>query len=111
MCLVPLEGAIRLKLVLEDPLPSDNISPGQTGHKIPGVVLQESTVFFLHSRSLIGISKSAMKGLWHRREWHSMVGSRHPEAALRTGAHRVLVGHRKDSNRALGQRGGCCRDR
>jgi hypothetical protein len=91
-CLVPLEGAIGLKFVLEDPLPNDNIGPGRTGHQIPGVVLQESTVFF-HSRSPIGVSKSATEGLRHRRERHSMVGSGHPEAALRTRAHGVLVGH------------------
>ena len=30
-CLVPLEGAIRLKFVLEDPLPSDNIGLGADG--------------------------------------------------------------------------------
>jgi hypothetical protein len=96
--------------VLEDPLPSDNIGPRRTGHKIPGVVLEESTVFF-HSCSPIGVSKSASEGLWHRRERHNMVGGGHPEAALRTSAHGVLVGHWWNRNRALGQRGGFRRSR
>jgi hypothetical protein len=50
--LIPLEGAIRLKLMLEDPLASDDIGPR---HKIPCLILQQSTVFVFHSCSLIGV--------------------------------------------------------
>jgi hypothetical protein len=38
--LVPLEGAIRLKLVLEDPLASDDVGPRGPRHKIPCVIFQ-----------------------------------------------------------------------
>ena len=86
------QGSHQTEFVLEDPLPSDNIGLGWTGHKILGVVLEESTVFF-HSCSPIGVSNSASEGLWHRRERHNMVGGGHLEAALRMGAHGVLVGH------------------
>ena len=104
-CLVPLEGAIRLKLVLEDPLPSDNIGPRRAMHKVPGVILKKSIVFFLHSWSPMGISKSATEGLRHRRERHDVVDRGHPVAALRPSAHGVLDGHRRDCNRTLWQRG------
>jgi len=90
--------------VLEDPLPRDNIGPRRTRQEILGVVLQESTVFFLHSGSPIGVSKSAMDGLWHWRERHGVVDGGHLVAALGTGAHRVLVCHWRNNNCTLGQR-------
>ena len=61
------QGSHQTEFVLEDPLPSDNIGLGWTGHKILGVVLEESTVFF-HSCLPNRVSKSASEGLRHRRE-------------------------------------------
>jgi len=43
-----LEGAIRLKLVMEDPLASDDIDSRGVRHKIPSVIL-------FHSRSPFGV--------------------------------------------------------
>ena len=101
-CLVPLKGAIELKLVLENPLASDDVGLRRSRHEVPSVILQESTVFFFHSRSPIGVSESATKGLGHCREGGGVVGGRHPIASLRPRAHSVLVRHWNDSNGALG---------
>lgn len=64
--LVLLEGAIGLVLVLENPLPGDDVGSGRTKNQIPGVILQEGSMFFLHSRPPIWIGKGAMEG---RGDW------------------------------------------
>jgi hypothetical protein len=104
MRLVPLERPIRLEFVLEDPLASDNIRPRRSRHEIPGVVCQKSTVFLFHSRSPIGIGQSTTEGLCYRRQRHNMEHNRHPEPALRTHCHVVLIDHWLYSNITLGQR-------
>ena len=64
--LVPFEGAIRLKLVLEDPLAGDDVGPRGERHEILSVILQQGTVFLFHSSSPIGVGKSATEGLRYR---------------------------------------------
>ena len=64
--LVPFEGAIRLKLVLEDPLVGDDVGPRGSRHEIPSVILQQGTVFLFHCSSPHGVGKSATEGLRYR---------------------------------------------
>lgn len=65
---IPLQSPISLKLVFEDPLAKDHISPMWAWDKVSSVVLQEGSVFLLHSGPPIRIGKGTTKGLVHRRE-------------------------------------------
>jgi len=56
--LVLLKRSIRLELVLEDTLPSDYVDPCRVRHKIPGVILQESIMFFYHSSAPMGSARA-----------------------------------------------------
>jgi len=67
-CLVPRKRPFCLELVLEDPLPGNNIGPCRTRHKIPAVILQQSIMFLHHSYLPIGISQSAAVGLQFGRQ-------------------------------------------
>ena len=110
--LVLLEGSVGVELVLEDPLPSDDIGPRRAGHKIPGVVLEQSIMFFHHSCSPVGIGQSATVGLRNSREWCSMVECRHPETMFGSRGHGMLIGDWGNRHGALGQRliGWCSRN-
>jgi hypothetical protein len=59
-------------------------------------------VFFFHSRSPVGVDKSATDSLRHWGEGCGMIGSRHPKSTLRARAHGVLIGDRWNSHSTLG---------
>jgi hypothetical protein len=48
MSLVPFQCIIRVELVLEDPLTGDNVGANMMRNKIPSVVGDQSSIFFLH---------------------------------------------------------------
>ena len=83
---------VGVELVLENPLPSDNIGSWRARHKIPSVILQHCIIFFHHSSSPIGIVQSTTVGLRDGGERCSMVEGRHSKAALGSRCHGMLVG-------------------
>jgi hypothetical protein len=56
--LVPIKRAIRLELVLEDTLASDDISPRRPRNQVPRVVRQQGLVL-LHGATPVGIHERA----------------------------------------------------
>ncbi len=46
--LVPFQGAVRIKLVLENPLAGDDVGANGTRDKIPGVAGDQGSKFFFH---------------------------------------------------------------
>jgi hypothetical protein len=73
-------------------------------HEIPSVVLQKSSMLFLHGGAPTRVSEATTIGLGHRGELRSMELSRNAKAVLSVSRHRVLVGHWLDSNSTLGKR-------
>lgn len=55
---VPIQGAIRLQLLLKDPLPSEHIDTKGAGHQVPGVVHLQGLV--LHRAPPVGVSERTM---------------------------------------------------
>jgi hypothetical protein len=51
-------SAVRLELVLEDPLTGDDIDPRRPGDQVPCVVGQQGLVL-LHSATLVGVHERA----------------------------------------------------
>jgi hypothetical protein len=69
--LVPVKRAIRLELVLEDPLVDDNIGTRRPRNQVPHVVRQQGLVL-LHSVTLVGVHERATdRGQHHRQCWGS----------------------------------------
>jgi hypothetical protein len=56
MSLVPIQGAIRLQLLLEDPFPGDNISAKEARHQVP-IVVRLQGLILLHSVLLVGVGE------------------------------------------------------
>jgi hypothetical protein len=58
-CLVPVQRAIRLELVLEDPLARHHIDSTWSWYQVPGVVGQQSLVLLFHSAAPVGVDERA----------------------------------------------------
>jgi hypothetical protein len=80
--LVALESSISMKLVLEDPLAGDDVGAGRARNEVPGVVVQESSVFGFHSLVSIWISESATECPRHWRQRSGLVDGREVQADL-----------------------------
>jgi len=102
--LVPFQRTISLELVLEDPLPDDHIVMWRARNQIPGVIPQEGSMLFFHSRPPIGVGEGATEGLRDRGQWRRGEESRLPEAELRTGDHAMLVDDGDHRHGSLRQR-------
>jgi hypothetical protein len=63
--LIPFQGAIRIKLVLEGPFTGDDIGANKTSDKISSVVGDQSIIFFLHGMTP---GRVDVDGGGHRRE-------------------------------------------
>jgi hypothetical protein len=59
MSLIPVKRAIRLELVLEDPLVGDDIGPRRPRNQVPHAVRQQGLVL-LHSAMPMGVRECAM---------------------------------------------------
>jgi hypothetical protein len=66
--LVPLQGAIEVELVLEDPFVGDDVRVNRTRDKIPSVVGDQSIIFFLRGTTQGQIGKDGADGGGHQRE-------------------------------------------
>jgi hypothetical protein len=60
--LVAVEGAIRVQLVVKNPLPGDHIGALSTWHQVPGVVGQQGRILLLHSATAVGVDEGGIKG-------------------------------------------------
>ena len=58
--LVPLEGAIGVKLAAEHPPAADHVGARGAGHQLPSMVALECLEFFMHGRDPEWIAKSHM---------------------------------------------------
>jgi hypothetical protein len=56
--LVPVERAVRLELVVEDPFASDEIGPMRTRNQVPRAVRQQGLIL-LHSATPVGVRECA----------------------------------------------------
>jgi hypothetical protein len=68
MSLVPLQGAVRVELVLEDLFVGDDIGAKKTRNKIPSDVGDQSIIFFLHGMVSGQVGEGGVDGGGHRRE-------------------------------------------
>jgi hypothetical protein len=64
--LVPFQGAIRIELVLENPLAGDDVGANGVRGKIPGVVGDQGSKFFFHGATPIWIDEGDADGGGHR---------------------------------------------
>jgi hypothetical protein len=83
MSLVPIQGAIRLQLLLEDPFPGDNISAREARHQVP-IVVRLQGLIHLHSAPLVGIGE-------HTTDRGQLGGERRRGHENISGHHRVDV--------------------
>jgi hypothetical protein len=66
--LVPFHGAIRIELVLENPLAGDDVGANVARDKILGVVGDQGSKFFFHNTTPIWIDEGDADGGGHRRQ-------------------------------------------
>jgi hypothetical protein len=64
--LVPFQGAIKIELVLENPLIGDDVVANGVRDKIPGVVGDQGSKFFFHDAVPIWIDEGSMDRGGHR---------------------------------------------
>jgi hypothetical protein len=64
--LVPFQGAVRIELVLENPLASDDVGANGARDKILGVVGDQGSKFFFHGTTPIWIDEGGADGGGHR---------------------------------------------
>jgi hypothetical protein len=64
--LVPFQGAVRIELVLENPLAGDDVGANEARDKIPGVVGDQGSKFFFHGATPIWIDEGGADGGGHR---------------------------------------------
>jgi hypothetical protein len=67
--LVPLQGAIGVELVVEDPFTSDDIRANRTRDKIPNVVCDQSIILFFHGTASGRVGEGSVDRGGHQREW------------------------------------------
>jgi hypothetical protein len=60
--LAAIKGPVSMELVHEDPLAGDNVGVLRSGNQLPGPIADQSSVFFLHSRTPMGIGKRSTSG-------------------------------------------------
>jgi hypothetical protein len=60
--LVAIKGPVNTELVCEDPLIGDNIGALMSGNQLPNPIADQGSVFFLHSRTPMGIGKRSTSG-------------------------------------------------
>jgi hypothetical protein len=60
--LVEIKGPVSTELVHEDPLADDSIGALRSGNQLPGPIANQGSVFVLHSRTPMGISKRRTSG-------------------------------------------------
>jgi hypothetical protein len=60
--LVAIKGPVSTELVCEDPLVGDNVGAQRSGNQLPGPIADQGSVFFLHSRTPMGIDKRSTSG-------------------------------------------------
>jgi hypothetical protein len=60
MSLIPVKRAIRLELVLEDPLVGDNIGPRRPRNQVTRVVRQQGLILLLHSVMPVEVHERTM---------------------------------------------------
>jgi hypothetical protein len=65
--LVAIKGPVSTELVREDPLAGDNVGALRSGNQLPGPITDQGSVFFLHSRTPMGIGKRSTSGGGDRR--------------------------------------------
>jgi hypothetical protein len=65
--LISIKRAIRLELVLEDPLADDNIGPRKPRNQVPCAIRQQGLVL-LHSVMPVGVRDRATNRGWDRRQ-------------------------------------------
>jgi hypothetical protein len=66
--LVPFQGAIGIKLVLENPLADEDVGANGVRDKIPGVVDDQGSKFFFHAMAPIRINEGGADIGGHRRQ-------------------------------------------
>jgi hypothetical protein len=74
MSLIPVQRAIGLKLVLEDPLVGDDIAPRRPRNQVPRVVGLQGLIL-LHSTTLVGFCERATDRGLDRRQHHGSSSS------------------------------------
>jgi hypothetical protein len=60
--LVAIKGPVSTELVREDLLTGDNVGALRSGNQLPGPIADQGSVFFLYSRTPMGISKRNTSG-------------------------------------------------
>jgi hypothetical protein len=69
--LVPVQGAIRIGLVLENPHAGDDVGANRTRDKIPSVVGDQGTKLFFHGAMPVRIGEcGADEGGYRQQVWH-----------------------------------------
>jgi hypothetical protein len=66
--LVPFQGAIRVKLVLEDLFTDDDVGANRKREKIPSVVGDQSNIFFFYGTVAGWVDEGGVDGGGYRRE-------------------------------------------
>jgi hypothetical protein len=66
--LVPFQGVVGIKLVLENPLAGDDVGANGARDKILGVVGDRGSKFFFHGTAPIWIDEGSADGGGHRRQ-------------------------------------------
>jgi hypothetical protein len=95
--LVPVQGAIRIELVLKNPLAGDDVGANRTRDKISCVFGDQGSKLFFHDAMPVQIGKGGVdEGGYRRQRWRrggqrgEYVG-RKPEAPLRPRGHRMSI--------------------
>jgi hypothetical protein len=95
--LVTFQGAIEIKLVLENPLASDDVGANGVRNKIPAVVNDQGNKFFFHGAAPIQIDEGGADEGVHQQQDRRRSGrqgesvSWKPEAPLHPRDHRMMV--------------------
>jgi hypothetical protein len=66
--LVPFQRGVRIKLVIENPLVSDDVGANWARDKILGVVGDQVSKFFFHGVAPIQIDEGGVDGGGHQRQ-------------------------------------------
>jgi hypothetical protein len=89
---ISVQRTISMEFVFENPFASDHIAASRAGHKIPSVVVLESSILFFHSLAPVGISESISARPGQRRQCHSVQSEAGlPIAKFPTGCHAMGV--------------------
>jgi hypothetical protein len=85
----------------EYPFSRNNVTLGRSGKKIPGVVLEKSSVFFLHGSSPVWIGKCTAESAQHWRQSHAVVEGREAKTIFSPGCHAMIVDNQRDGGNAF----------